>query len=67
MEIEIENLEEQKSNLEKELGDESIFSNPEKAKETNQNYEDVKVKLDKSLLKWEELSENLENIENEFS
>ena len=66
LESKIENLEEQKSILEKELADEKIYSNPELAKTKNSDYEKVKLELDNTFSEWTEKSHQLEEIEKQF-
>jgi len=63
----IEELEDAKSKLEKELGNESVYSNPKLAAGKNKEYENVKNKLEDVYHRWSEISEKLENILDSFS
>ncbi|MBI9073091.1 MAG: ABC-F family ATP-binding cassette domain-containing protein [Melioribacteraceae bacterium] len=65
-EAKIEKLEIKKSEIENDLADEKVFSNPELSKQKNSEYEDIKEKLDIVFLEWTELTEQLEEIEKEF-
>ena len=57
VENDISNLEEEMDNLNKMLCKEEVYSNPEKAADTNKKIEDVKDKLDKYYEEWETLNE----------
>jgi len=67
LESEIENLELLIEDLEVSLGDEKTYSNPQLSAEKNKEYENAKNKLEKVYSEWTEKSEELENIESEFS
>ncbi len=67
LEKEIENLEQLIEDLEIALGDEKIYSNPQLSAEKNKEYENAKNELEKTYSNWTEKSEELENLENEFS
>ncbi len=66
LEKEIEKLEERKTLIEKELATPEIFSNPEKAKNKNFEYSQVKKLLEEKINNWADLTEELENIESQF-
>jgi len=66
-EKEIENLELLIEELEVSLGDEKIYSNSQLSAEKNKEYENAKNKLEKVYSEWTKKSEELENIESEFS
>lgn len=66
-EMEIEKLENIKSQLEKSLSDPEVFSNPNVAKETNLEYEKTKKLLNIEYDRWTELSSNIEEIEKNFN
>ncbi|MGD8778548.1 MAG: ABC-F family ATP-binding cassette domain-containing protein [Ignavibacteria bacterium] len=65
-ELKIAKLENQKNILENELGKEEVFSNPALSKEKNQQYENIKTKLEETYSVWTELTAELEDIENSF-
>lgn len=65
-EKEVAKLEEIKSKLENELSDAKIFTNPQIAKDKNQEYEQIKIQLESAYHLWTELSDKLEEIEKEF-
>ena len=62
----IETLEEEKSRLENELGQEEIFSNPELSKQKNNEYQQVKSKLETAYDEWTNATEELETVERKF-
>ncbi|RMD50613.1 MAG: ABC transporter ATP-binding protein [Ignavibacteria bacterium] len=66
LESQIENLENEKIELESKLADESVYSVPEKLKETNLRYTTVKDEIDELTLKWAELNDELEEINSRF-
>lgn len=66
-EKEIAALEEFKSKIELELSEPSIFSNPVLAKEKNIEYEKTKRLLEEEYNRWTDLSNQLEEIEINFS
>jgi ATP-binding cassette subfamily F protein 3 len=66
-EQEIGNLENSKSNLENELVDPKIFSNPQLAKEKNLDYEKTKIELEKKYNRWTDLTDQIEKIEKNLS
>ncbi|MEW5843717.1 MAG: ABC-F family ATP-binding cassette domain-containing protein [Bacteroidota bacterium] len=63
----IGNLELKKSDLETELADPKIFSNPELAKSKNIDYEETKTRLEEKYSRWANLSHQIEQIETSFS
>lgn len=67
LEHEIEELEAQKLKIENDLGDVTIYSDPEKAAERNKEYEEIKSKLIEIEHLWSEKSEKLESILKEYS
>ncbi len=67
IELMIEDLENGKIKIEKELSEEKIFSNPTLAKEKNQEYSEILNKLEKAYEEWTSLTERLETIEKSFS
>lgn len=67
IEEEISRLENEQTNLETELGDEEIYSNPILSKEKTKRYESVKLELKSLLQEWEQLQEKLLEIEEKFS
>lgn len=67
IEEEISRLENEQTNLEVELGDEEIYSNPILSKEKTKRYESVKLELKSLLQEWEQLQEKLLEIEEKFS
>ncbi len=62
-ESEIGILESEKSNLENDLVNPKIFSNPQLAKEKNLDYEKTKLQLDTKYTRWTELTHQIEEIE----
>jgi ATP-binding cassette, subfamily F, member 3 len=66
-EKEIQVLEKNKSELELELSNPEVFSNPGLAKEKNIEYDKIKYKLDEKYERWAEISHRLEEIEKNFS
>lgn len=60
-------LEKLKSNLEVELSDPSVFSNPSLAKEKNNEYESIKNQLNLSYNNWTDLTNKIEEIEKTIS
>jgi len=62
----IKKLEELKTNIEKELSDPNIFSNPTVSKEKNKLYENTKNNLDNEYETWAELSHKIEEIESNY-
>lgn len=66
LETKIEQLEEQKSAIEKELADEKFYSKPELAKTKNNEYEKIKSDLEKTFAVWTDKSHQLEEIEKQF-
>lgn len=65
-EKEINLLEKQKNSLENQLSDSKIFSNPQIAKEKNQEYDKTKNELDKQYNIWTDLTNRIEEIEKNF-
>ena len=66
LEEKIEELENEKEILEKELAVEENFSNPEIAKKLNKQYEEIKEDLNSVVEIWSDLSEKLEEIEKKY-
>ncbi len=62
----IEELENFKSELEKELADKNVYSNPTLAAEKNKKYDEVKIRLEEAYHHWSEKSEELEKILESF-
>ena len=62
----VNNLEEKKLEIETDLANPSIFSNPAKAKEKNEEYSSVKNRLESVYDDWAELTEELNEIESSF-
>ena len=60
-------LENEKVKIEHELALPEVFSNPNLAKEKNLKYSEIKNQLEKYFEQWTQLSEELENIEKQFS
>jgi len=67
LEIEIAYLENKEKELEKILADEKIYADTEKTKEITFEYKSIKEKLNYKLAEWSRLSEELQNIEDQFS
>jgi ATP-binding cassette subfamily F protein 3 len=67
IEKEIEKLEEVKTRLEVELAAPETYADPVTAKEKNYNYASIKEEIEKKMEKWGELSENLSEIEKQFT
>ncbi len=67
LEKEISKLEILNKQLELNLIDPEIYSNPEAAKETTKKFSETKVELEDVLLQWEKLNEELANIESQFA
>jgi len=67
IEKQINELENLKIKIEKELTAPEIFSNPLKAKEANIEYSRIKDMLDKKITTWAELNDKLEIIESQFN
>lgn len=66
LENEISKLELEKIEIENQLADPKIFSNPQIAKNTNSLYEKVKSDLENKYEIWSSLSNQLEEIEKQF-
>ncbi len=66
IETKIEELENKKSNLEYDLADKDVFSNPALAREKNREYEETKSMLETLINDWTELSHSLDEIEKNF-
>ena len=62
----VNTLEEQKLQIESDLANPEIFSNPQRAKEKNEEYASVKTKLESTYDEWAELTEELNEIESSF-
>lgn len=67
LEKEIEKLEEKKSEIEKDLANPDTYSDAAVAKEKNSSYAKIKTDIEKMMESWEELSERLSQIEQQFT
>ncbi len=67
IEKKIEILELKQKELEKLLADPTVYSNPQEVKERNHEYQHTKEKLESSIAEWEKYSEELHNIEKQFT
>lgn len=67
LEKRIGELETLNKQLELNLIDPQIYSNPEAAKETTKKFNQTKVELEDVLLQWEKLNEELQIVESQFS
>ena len=67
LEKEIELLERREKHLEQTLADQETYNNPNKATELNTEFIKVKKELSDCLIGWENLNEELSNIESQFS
>ena len=67
LEKRISELEQREKDLEKELTLPETYSNPEKAKIKNQEFQESKKELEKVLSEWEETSNELTRIESQFN
>jgi ATP-binding cassette subfamily F protein 3 len=67
LENKIETLESKQGELEKILADPSVYSNPKEVKERNHEYQQIKEKLDLTINEWEKYSDELHEIEKQFS
>ena len=65
-EAQISALEKEKIKLEKDLAEESVYSNSVKLKETNLRYLNVKEELETNLVLWTELSDKLDELNKRF-
>lgn len=66
VESSIESLEKKEKQLEAELADEKVYSNPAISKEKNSEYAEVKEALSGAMEQWEELQLTLAEIEEQF-
>lgn len=66
-EVQLESLENRKKSLEDDLADPGVYSNPQLAKEKTLEYNSTKEELENLFIKWTELTEELEKIENSFN
>jgi ATP-binding cassette subfamily F protein 3 len=66
LEKKIEVLEEKKRNLENTLAEPDTYNNPKKAFSLNKEFKTISEELSGVMLKWENLSEELINIESQF-
>ncbi|MGB8320622.1 MAG: ATP-binding cassette domain-containing protein [Ignavibacteriaceae bacterium] len=66
LEEKIEELEKKEIQLKKLLSDPDIYNNHKKAKEKTSEYNNIQQELEKSLINWEKLSRQLNEIEQEF-
>jgi ATP-binding cassette subfamily F protein 3 len=67
LEKHISGLELRENELENKLADEKIYSDPAKAKEVTSEYNKVKEDINYKLAEWSRLTEELQNIESQFS
>jgi ATP-binding cassette subfamily F protein 3 len=67
LEKHISGLELRENELENQLADEKIYSNPAKAKEVTSEYNKVKEDINYKLAEWSRLSDELQKIESQFS
>jgi ATP-binding cassette subfamily F protein 3 len=67
LEKHISGLELREDELENKLADEKIYSDPAKAKEVTSEYNKVKEDINYKLAEWSRLTEELQNIESQFS
>lgn len=67
LEKDISSLEKKEKELESNLADEKIYSDPDKTKEVTLEYKKVKEGLNYKLAEWSRLSEELQAIEDRFS
>ena len=65
-ESEITRLESARSNLEFDLANPAVFSNPQLSKEKNLEYERTKLQLDAEYNKWTDITHRIEEIEKSF-
>jgi len=63
----ISDFESKEEDLESQLADSAIYSDPGKARELNEKFIKIKYDLAESMKKWETLSEQLAEIEGQFS
>ena len=66
LEEEIESLEQKKTKLENDLMQEEIYSNPDKARLTQNDFENTKNELNKHYDEWTEVSNELEEVLQKF-
>ncbi len=66
LEKKIQEFEADKSNIETELASTEVYQNPDRAKEKNKEYEEVKQNLDAAYSVWTEKTMELEEIESQF-
>lgn len=66
-EVLIAKLENEFKELEQKLADPEIYSNGDLARQITTRFNVVKIELDNALKKWEELNENLQEIEAKFN
>ncbi|MDX1699281.1 MAG: hypothetical protein R3250_01625, partial [Melioribacteraceae bacterium] len=67
LEGQIDLLEQKKSSLEIDLTREEIYSNPDKARKTKNDFEQAKEELDKTYEEWTEVSHELEEVLQKFN
>ncbi len=67
LEEKIDRLEMKEKELEKNLADEKLYSDPNLLKEMTSDYNQVKTELENTIEKWQYLSEELVKIESQFS
>jgi ATP-binding cassette subfamily F protein 3 len=67
LEKHISGLELRENELENQLADEKIYSNPAKAKEVTSEYNKVKEDINYKMAEWSRLSDELQKIESQFS
>ncbi|OEK04921.1 ABC-F family ATP-binding cassette domain-containing protein [Roseivirga misakiensis] len=63
IEDQIEGLEQQIKSVELEMGDQSVFSNPDLLAEKSQNHQMLKEKAEKLNKEWESLAEEIDDLE----
>ena len=66
LEEKIDKLEKKEKQLENDLADEKMYSNPILLKEMTTNYNRTKIDLENSIAQWHKLSEELAKIESQF-
>ncbi len=67
LEEKIDTLEKKEKELEENLADEKVYSDPQALKETTSNFNQTKIELEAAIEKWQKLSEELTNIEKQFN
>ncbi len=67
LEEKIDTLEKKEKELEENLADEKVYSDPQALKETTSNFNHTKIELETAIEQWQKLSEELANIEKQFN